>query len=465
VSKPARHSRAGRSMSPGRGPRRHLHLITRASWNLIDQVLSALTNMVLSVLVVHAAGAKAFDAFSVVFLLFATMIGIERALIGQPLVIRHSTDTGATRRRTVSRATGLVIGITVPASLLMLGAGTALGGTLGSTLIATAIVLPFLIMQDTGRFAFFAAGQSKLAALNDALWAVVQFSAMGLLMLDMSASAWSLVLTWGGAAAVCVAVALVQLRALPNPFASISWIREHSDLVGYLVGEYMLSTGAFNGGYLTVGAIIGDQAVGSIRAAQVLLGPLQIVSGAGMSFGLPEVSRRADQLSSNSLKKIAYAATAAMMVLSVVYIGLLEVMPDVLGRLLFADKWIEAQEVLLPLSLAMLMSTASLGPAIVVYALGLARKSFRLIMIEAPLVFTLMIGGTLLFAVKGAAWGQLIDQTVILLLWYGTLLGVMNSRQYRLPTESTSSTESSLPAEKEEPGIELSRTGSAPSAQ
>jgi hypothetical protein len=34
--------------------------------------------------------------------------------------------------------------------------------------------------------------------------------------------------------------------------------------VSYLLGEYLLSTGAFNGGYLTIGMIVGDQAVGSI---------------------------------------------------------------------------------------------------------------------------------------------------------------------------------------------------------
>lgn len=428
VSEPGQVGAGEGSAPPVSGRRRHLHLISRASWNLVDQVLSALTNMVLAVVVVHVAGNKAFDAFSVVFLLFATMIGIERALVGQPLGIRHSGDAGTVRRRTISRAMGLVVGVTVPAAGLMLGAGFLLGGRIGTTLMATSVVLPFLIMQDACRHAFFAAGEPKKAAFNDALWAVVQFSAMGVIASDMEATAPALVLCWGGAAAICVIVALIQLKAVPNPLATVSWLREHRDLVPYFLGEYMLTTGAFNGGYLTVGAIIGDQAVGSIRAAQVMLGPLQIIAGAGMSFGLPELSRRAESLSNGARRKIAMATSGAMAMLSFLYIGVLYVTPDRLWELLFDTKWAEAQEVLLPLSLAMVLSTAALGPSMVIYALGLARRTFRIMTIEAPLVFVLMIGGTLLYGVKGAVWGQFTDQAVVLLLWYGTLLGILASR-------------------------------------
>jgi O-antigen/teichoic acid export membrane protein len=275
---------------------------------------------------------------------------------------------------------------------------------------------------------------------------------MGLLISDMKASAPSLVLAWGGAAGVCVIVALIQLRAIPNPLAAVSWLREHRDLVPYFLGEYMLTTGAFNGGYLTVGAIIGDQAVGSIRAAQVLLGPLQIVAGAGMSFGLPELSRRAGILSNRSRRKIAIATSVGMALLSTVYTALLYLVPDEWGTLLFAGKWVEAQEVLLPLSLAMILSTAALGPAMVIYALGLASRTFRIMTIEAPLVFVLMIAGTLLTGVVGAAWGQFADQSIVLLLWYGTLLSILAARSREERAAAREGSAERQPSAEGEPG-------------
>jgi O-antigen/teichoic acid export membrane protein len=411
--------------APRQGRSRHLRLLGRASWNLIDQVLSALTNMVLAVLVAKAAGARAFDAFAVSFLLFSTMIGIERALVGQPLGIRHSDESGATRRRTVSRATGLVVGISVPAAALMLVAGLLFGGRLGTALIATAVVLPFLILQDACRMAFFAQSSAKLAALNDGLWAVLQFSAMGAIIALGAASATTLILAWGGSAAVCVLVALLQLRAVPDPGALLSWLREHRDLVGYFLGEYMLTTGAFNGGYLMVGAIIGDQAVGSIRAAQVLIGPLGIVAAATISFGLPELSRRSATLSSSSRQKVALATSVLMGGMSLVYTAVLLLIPDSLGELVFEQKWAGSQEVLLPLALASAAAGAALGPAIVIYAMGQARKTFRIMTIEAPMVFVFLIVGASVAGARGAAWGQLIDQTLIIGVWFFTLRRVL----------------------------------------
>ena len=154
--------------APTAGRRGHLRLLGRAGWNLIDQALSALTNIVLSVLIVHAAGSRAFDAFAVSFLMFSTLVGVERAVVGQPLGVRHSTETGTRRRRTVSQATGLIVGFTAPVALGMLGTGWFLGGRVGSTLMATGTVLPVLILQDACRFAFFAAGEPARATFNDA---------------------------------------------------------------------------------------------------------------------------------------------------------------------------------------------------------------------------------------------------------------------------------------------------------
>jgi O-antigen/teichoic acid export membrane protein len=405
--------------------RRGLNLFRKAGWTLIDQVLSALTNMVLNVLVVKAAGARAFDAFAVAFLLFTTLIGVVRAMVGQPVAIRHSADAPDRQPRTVARATGMSLAITLPAAVLMLAVGVVLQGRLGTALIALAVVLPFLILQDVIRFAFFSHSAAHLAALNDGLWAVVQFGAMALIIAFGVANATTLILAWGGAAAVCVLVGLVQLKAVPDLRAAKGWLVEHRDLVGYMVGEYALTTGAFNGGYLTIGAIVGDQAVGSIRAAQVLVGPLPIVVSAAMSFGLPELSKRVWSLALRTRWRIGVISTVGMAVVSLVYTGLLMAMPDSIGSLIFSGKWFEAKEVLLPMSLATAAAASAFGPSLVIYAMGQARRAFRVLSVEAPLVFALLLGGSFLDGVRGAAWGQLIDGAVIIWLWVWTLRQVL----------------------------------------
>jgi O-antigen/teichoic acid export membrane protein len=394
-------------------------------WNLLDQILSAATNVALSIVVVKAVGGHAFDAFAVAFLLFSTAIGVERSLVGSALNVRHSKEVGKDRSRTVSRATGTVFTLAVPAALGMIGAGLLLGGRLGAALIATGWVLPLLVLQDVCRYVYFSGSQARWAAANDALWAVVQFSVMGALIVSGRATVVTLILAWGGAAGVCVVVALVHLRAVPDPRAARGWLREHRDLVGYLFGDYLLTTGAFNGGYLVVGAILGDQAVGSIRAAQVLLGPLGIIAGATRSFGMPELSRRAEHLSSGTRRRIAVGLGAAMAVLSLLYAAAILLAPDAFGKLVFSEKWGQAQQVLVPLALAQVATGIAQGPSIVIYALGQARRTFRIMTVEAPLVFALMLTGALLFGVQGAAWGQFIDQVLVIVLWFGTLRHIL----------------------------------------
>ena len=393
----------------------------KAVWNLLDQMLSAATNVALAVLVVRAAGAAAFDAFAVGFLLFSLAIGVERSLVGQALGIRHSSRVGASRRRALGRASGAVLGLAVPLGLAMVLAGLLVSGQVGATLVATGAVLPFLLTQDMCRYAFFAAAEARRATANDALWALVQFTAMGVLLATGRATAVTLVLAWGGAAGVCAVVALVQLRVVPAPLATWSWLREHRDLVGYLLGDYLLTAGAFNGGYLLVGSFLGDHAVGSIRAAQVLLGPLGVVAGAAMTFGVPELARRATQLTSAHRRRVAFAATGGMATLSALYIAALLTLPDSVGELVFAEKWHQALEVLPVLAFAQIAALSALGPAVVVYALGQTRRTFRIMLVEAPLVLVLMIGGAVLFGVPGAVWGQLVDQVIMIVLWFGTL--------------------------------------------
>ena len=209
--------------------------IRRASWNLIDQVLSAATNVLLSFLVARTVSANEFGAFSVAFLLFSLMIGVSRALVGTPLSIRHSGESGEVRRATARAAFGTVLTVTLAASALLLLAGLIWRATLGPTLIALAVVLPFLILQDTCRMSFFAWAQPKLAALNDAIWAVLQLTFVLVLVRSGHVSAPVMVLAWGVAAAPASIVGMFQLRAVPIFGRVRAWIYETRGIVGYLL--------------------------------------------------------------------------------------------------------------------------------------------------------------------------------------------------------------------------------------
>jgi O-antigen/teichoic acid export membrane protein len=292
--------------------------------------------------------------------------------------------------------------------------------------------MPLLLLQDACRLIFFARSQAKLAAANDALWAVVQAIGIAAVVWAGAATAPSLVLVWGLAAGVCVVIALFQLQVVPDVVGARSWMREHRDMSGYLLAEYLLGAGAFQGGILAVGALKGGPEglaiVGAFRAAQVVLGPLNMLGTALQTFALPQLSRR-DWLTARQRWKVALAIGGFMASVALVYSVILLLLPREAGMLMFNDSWDGARAVLLPMAIGATAGALCQGCAIVIYSLGLARRTFRIMSVEAPLVFTLMIGGAFTGGAVGAAWGMCIDQVSLVPLWFWTLRGVLRDAQ------------------------------------
>ena len=77
-------------------------LARRAGWNVIDQVMSALSNMLLMVFVARALDKTAFGAFAMAFVAYGVAVALSKAMVGQPLQMRHSADSPEAFRRAVA---------------------------------------------------------------------------------------------------------------------------------------------------------------------------------------------------------------------------------------------------------------------------------------------------------------------------------------------------------------------------
>jgi O-antigen/teichoic acid export membrane protein len=395
-------------------------LAGKAGWSLIDQMLSTLTNAVLSILVAQQVDEFAAGAFGVAFLLFSLGIAVERALTGQVLTIRHSAAEPHEWARISARALGTVATVALPAGAVMVVAGLLLDGVMRWPLIAVGVTLAPLLMQDTVRSIFFAQSRAQFAALNDAVWGVVQFTVMGILIVGGWASAGSLTLAWGLSAVVCVIVAAVQLRAVPDPRATRGWIREHGDLLGYLLPETLITSGGDKAAYLAVGSIVNVAAVGAVNYARQLLSPLLIITQAAASFAMPEISRRV-HLSPRARWRIGVAMAAAMGLTALIYLGAVLLVPDSLGTWLFERTWRGARDVLLPMGLFSVSANICFGPFMVIAAMGHAQRTFRVTVLQTVLMLTLMPLGAVLGGTEGAAWGLFIGKAIEIPFWFGTL--------------------------------------------
>ena len=283
----------------------------RVSWTVGDQILSALSNVLLAVLVARTADAAGFGAFSMAFLVFSIMIGLTRAAVGQPLQISFAAAATRQFRSAVRSALGGATLIGVFTGAVVGAFGLVLGGETGSALIAVAVCLPGLLVQDTCRMAFFAAGLPKRAAAIDALWSGLLFALLAVVIALAMDQIWIPIAIWGATAAAAALYGMHLLEAIPRIRGAVSWLLAQRKLTGYLIAEYFLGQGIAQIGILAVAIVGTEEGVGALRAAQVLIGPLNILGAAAFMFAIPEIARR-PQMSQRSRGVFCAGVSSAM---------------------------------------------------------------------------------------------------------------------------------------------------------
>jgi O-antigen/teichoic acid export membrane protein len=383
---------------------------------VIGQGLTALTTLLLSVMVARNATASAFGAFAVAFLVYSLVLEFSRAVVGQPLQISFASATQEEFRNSAGHALGAAVVFGLIAALSTAVAGLVVGGQSGAALIALGLWFPTLILQDTYRMAFFTEGTPKRAAAIDSVRAVVVLGGcLGALAAGVADRVVIPLTLWGFGAAVATLYGIVLLRVGPTMRGSVRWMRNRQHLSCYLGVEYLLKMGIGQAGILMVG-FVETAGVGALRGAQVLLGPMNVVGTAAMVFTTTEVARR-PTASARHRSLLAGAVSGILWVAITAYVGFLLVLPDSWGEHLLGDTWTGAKSVMLPICLAAAAASLTAGPVATLYGMGLARATFSINVLRAALNIVLLAVGILKWGAVGAAWALAITEIVLLPLW------------------------------------------------
>lgn len=410
-------------------------LAGRATWNLADQVVSSGTNLLLSVLVARALSADGFGAFAVAFAVYAFLIGAGRALIAQPLVVRYVSRGDREFHVAAREAAGGALLLGVLSGVVVAVAGVLVGGDTGESLVAIGVLMPGLLLQDMWRAIFVAEGRPQAAFVNDGVWAVVQLGAVGLLIALGQTNGPAMILGWGGAALVAAVLGSLQLRGQPRPVRSLPWLREQRDLLGYYAASFLSVLGA-NQITLFILAGIGSPAVvGALRAAQVVLGPLNLAGYSLQAFALPEIARR--QSSGRQAIRIAALISVVMVAIDLAWGLVLLLLPPAVGELLLGASWRRAQSVLAASLLGIVAIGAGLGASILMAARGFAKETFAINALLAPGFLILGTGGLLVGGAVGAALGLSLAQVVVAPITWWRVLVLMRREQRDQPDGTT----------------------------
>ncbi|WP_033330588.1 membrane protein [Streptomyces novaecaesareae] len=374
----------------------------RLSWGLADQAVSSMTNFAVGIYVARELGVTAFGVFSLAWLTYGVVLNVARGLATDPLMVRFSGVPEAPWRAATARSTGAALGVGTALGAVCLLVGLGLGGRVGPAFAGLGVALPALLLQDSWRFAFFAAGAGRKAFANDLTQGVALVPAM--LVAARVGSVAAFVLAWGASAAVAAGYGFVQSGLRPRVSQARGWLREQRDLgYRYLVENVSLS-GASQLRAYGLGAIAGVGAVGAVRGAELLLGPFLALL-MGLSLVTVAEAARVLRQAPQRLGRFCLQLGGGQAVAALLWGAALLLMPDRAGELVLGDVWHSASALILPATLGVAGAGLGSGAAAGLRALAAARRSLRCQLFASACYLGGGLGGAALAGTAGSAWG------------------------------------------------------------
>ncbi len=405
------------------------HASTRLSWGVADQAVSSLTNFAVNIYIAGTLGAVPYGAFSIAYVTYWFALNASRGVSTDPLLVRFSGVGHRAWRRAVRRSTGTAVTAGLVSGVGVLCTALLLHGTLRGAFTALGLTLPVLLVQDSWRFSFFAAGRGNLAFLNDAIWAAALIPLLIMLKATHHASVFWFVFAWGSSAGAGVVAGVLQSGILPRPSLTLLWLSAHRDLGPRYVLEGITNSGSTQLRNYGLGALLGLAAVGYVQGASTLMGPFMVIFfGMGL-VTLPEAARVLRR-SPRHLPLFCAVVSAGLSASAMAWgIVLLVALPRGLGQLMLGPIWRPAYPLVLPLLISVVGGALSAGAGAGLHALGVAKRSLRAMVQSSALFVGSGVAGAYLGGAAGAMDGAAISGMVTAVVFWWQLRAALRERR------------------------------------
>jgi O-antigen/teichoic acid export membrane protein len=396
---------------------------SRLSWGVADQGVSSLTNFLLNIFIARMLGAEQFGAFSLAYVTYGVADNMSRGLSIEPLLVRFSGTKLSNWRLATSGCTGTALLVGLVTGCFALIAGIVMGGTTGEAFSGLGLMLPGLMLQDSWRYAFFAVAKGHHALINDVIWAVVEIPLLLALKLTGHTNVFWFVIAWGTGACAGGVAGAFQARTVPSLNRALSWLTVHRDLGPRFLVENVGSNAADTLRSYGMSSLLGVESVGYMQAANVLMGPVKILSFGVSMITIPEAATLMHHAREKGVR-YCIGVSIGQTALSVVWtVFLLISLPLGLGHLMIGGLWEKAYPLVLPTALTVIASCAGAGARTGLHALGAAKRSLNTALIAAAISLT--------FSLVGAAFSglEIALYFVAVAGWIGTVVNWVQLRQ------------------------------------
>jgi len=392
----------------------------RVAWGLLDQVVSSGSNFLATIIAAKVLSAENFGAFALAVAVALVVVFLARGLASDPLSTAHASDSPEELRAAARMAAATTLFVTSACSVVTAVVGLAIGGVAGPVLVALAVVLPGLAIQDLLRFVLIIGGHAKRTFLNDLFWLVVQVPLMALAGATGS-GAIVMLLAWGVAGNLAALLGFWQTRTpLGGPGAIRPWLGRHRNLWPFFVLDNLVYQ-AINLVLVIVIALTSTLAqVGGFRAAMTIYAPLAIIGRGVVGVAVPELARRRDD--PVAVRRLGLLIAWALTPLAVIGAGLTQLIPDHVGASILGDSWSMAEPLLLLAGAVTAVSLFTVGTVAGIRALGAGREGLTARILVSLVAIAFGSVGAVVDGAYGALMALALSSPLQIATWWWLLV-------------------------------------------
>ena len=381
---------------------RQSRVVPRTAWGMADQAVSAISNVLLTVVVARSSTPRELGQFSLVYVLFVLVLGLTRSTGGGVLAIEYADDQSALIKA-APRSTGYYVGNGLCLGLPAVFVGVALGPGTGHLLAIVGMALPLMLLQDAFRSLFFCQGRPSAAFANDLVWLLAEIVLLGVAMAPAGPPGLStLVACWAISGVIAALVGIVQTGVVPWVASPFQWLRAHGRIAYPLVTSEVLTQIPAHLVYLTLPLVASVSDLGLVRASYVFFGPLGVLNSGASMLALPHavsVRKRGD------VPALGRRVSLTLAGISCLWSALVVVLPASLGRAVVGDSWDGTLTTRLLLGVSLVAEAVLVGQVAALSALRDTRRLARIRMVSAPLTVVLSLALAARFGASGTAAG------------------------------------------------------------
>jgi hypothetical protein len=284
------------------------------------------------------------------------------------------------------------------------GASVLSSTPLDRCFLVLAVAIPGLLVQDTLRYAAFARAEPRAALESDALWFVGLVVLAAVLISRGDPSAPMMLMAFALPGVLAGVVRSRREGLWPALAGGPRWIARQRDLSLRYLLDFLSGAGAAQAAAYVLVVVAGVAAVGSIRGAQTIFGPVNILL-TGASIVLVPEGRNAVRRSKRSLTIVCGVASASFAALAATMLTIYLMLSPADGRLILGSTWASARTLVVPVGLASIAGGVLAGPMAGLRSLAAAKDLLRIRFIILPTTIALPTIGAVGWEAKGLAYG------------------------------------------------------------